>query len=817
MKIILKHTFKNMISKPLRTMLLLFCVTTCSFAAMLVFDMSNSLENVMTSFYGQIAGSSDLLVAYDKGLEEEMFQDAPESSSVFVADMTNTLYKRDVSLYSYVIKESLSIKGCNIEVAGNMGLIPKDIRLNKTQIAITEGMAKSYGYKVGDKIELTDEVGNKLSYEVAYTLPQTGMMIDKNAALLSEEGIQQLYLDKAPTYSMAYIDLQDATKTEEMKSIIKKNAPTAVITPLYDSKEVKETTTSVKNVFLVLFLVCLLLVLFVTISVSERMICEKMSVIGTFRSLGISSTITSFILLLENGLYGLIGGGIGAFLYSCIRLPIFNSMMVMDTSTGVQMEMNWGKTPILYYVGVMVGAIVIECFCPLKEIRKAAKTSIRDIIFDNKDTEYRGSKQGWISGVVLLLAAVVTALCPKTFWSLLICFCASVGAVFLLYPYMVRFFSMIICKVTKQCSMPVAHFASIEISKKKSTVGSGRLCVTAVSICLVLFVISNSFHALYTQDIYDCDLLLEGMTEKATTYRFIEKMEGVDAYEYIYTNMSENKINGQKKNINVFGYESYEYFKGIENLPEQIKNNECVMDESLAKKLGVHEGETITIKFQCDSFMPVTKKLKLIGYCDSMPYDCVGQSVVVSKQLYEKIYLDYPQMMLVKTKDISLKEKIENYSAGSISDVKSIEEYHQEQEMEASKMKGMFMMLILLGVGLTFIGNISNQLIGLEGRKRECAVLMSTSMSRAKLCKLFLLETLFSVSVALLVAIPLGLFLMNPLTAALEMLEMTVPIVSIPSEIAMFAMAMWLIFGVTVLLPIKHIRKMNIAEQLKFE
>ena len=173
--------------------------------------------------------------------------------------------------------------------------------------------------------------------------------------------------------------------------------------------------------------------------------------------------------------------------------------------------------------------------------------------------------------------------------------------------------------------------------------------------------------------------------------------------------------------------------------------------------------------------------------------------------------------MLVKTKDVSVKEKIENYSAGSISDVKTLEDYQQEQEIEASGMKGMFMMLIILGVGLTFIGNVSNQLIGLEGRKRECAVLMSTSMSRAKLCKLFLLETLFSVSVALFVAIPLGLFLINPLTAALEILGMTVPIVSVPGEIAMFAVVMWLIFGVTVLLPMKHIRKMNISEQLKYE
>ena len=58
---------------------------------------------------------------------------------------------------------------------------------------------------------------------------------------------------------------------------------------------------------------------------------------------------------------------------------------------------------------------------------------------------------------------------------------------------------------------------------------------------------------------------------------------------------------------------------------------------------------------------------------------------------------------------------------------------------------------------------------------------------------------------------------MKPMTGALEMLGMVVPIVSIPDKIAMFAIVMWLIFGVTALLPMKHIRKMNIAEQLKYE
>ena len=200
-----------------------------------------------------------------------------------------------------------------------------------------------------------------------------------------------------------------------------------------------------------------------------------------------------------------------------------------------------------------------------------------------------------------------------------------------------------------------------------------------------------------------------------------------------------------------------------------------------------------------------------------MPYDCVGQSVVISKELYKNVFRDIPEKMLVKTKDLSIKEKIENYSADTISTVRTMEDYQQEQEKGASSMKAMFAALIILGVGLTFVGNISNQLIGLEGRKRECAVLLSTSMSRGKLCKLFLLETLFSVSAALLVAVPFGLFLLKPLTEALEILGMPVPIVSSPVEIGSFIAMIWLVFVITVLLPVKHIRKMHISEQLKYE
>lgn len=570
MKIIFKHTIKNMISRPLRTGMLLFCILICSFSAMLVFDMSNSLENVMVSFYGQIAGKSDILITCGSGVEQEKLEAAPPCNPVYVANMSNFVYKRDSNLYNYVIKQVVNILGCDL-AAADMGLIPKNIKLEKNQVAVTKQLAKDYGYEIGDSILLDDEVGRKVSYEVAYILPLAGMLMAERAAL------------------------------------------------------------------------------------------------------------------------------------------------------------------------------------------------------------------------------------------------------FLLYPYIVQVFSDLLCRITRTVSMPVAHFAAKEISRKKSTAGSGRLCVTAVSICLVLFVISNSFQILYTQDIYDCDIILGGMTEKHATYRYIENMEQVENYEYIYTKFSENEINGQKKNINVFGHESYKYFKGVKDLPEQLGADECVMDFLLAKKLGVRAGENITITFNNIGYFPITKEMRLVGYCDSLPYDCVGQSVVISMELYKQIFDDSPAKMLIKTSDISIKEKIEKYSVDYISEIQTKEMYQEKQEVDASGMKNLFIALIILGTGLTLIGNISNQMIGFEGRKRECAVLLSTSMSRGKLCRLFFMETLFSVGIALCIAIPLGMFLVNPLHGLLEILGITVPIVINPMKICSFIMGMWFTFGITVLFPVKHIWKMNIAEQLKYE
>ena len=40
-------------------------------------------------------------------------------------------------------------------------------------------------------------------------------------------------------------------------------------------------------------------------------------------------------------------------------------------------------------LAVILAAVLIEVLVPLKEVLKAVKTSIRDIIFESRDSEYR--------------------------------------------------------------------------------------------------------------------------------------------------------------------------------------------------------------------------------------------------------------------------------------------------------------------------------------------------------------------------------------------------------------------------------------------
>ena len=126
--------------------------------------------------------------------------------------------------------------------------------------------------------------------------------------------------------------------------------------------------------------------------------------------------------------------------------------------------------------------------------------------------------------------------------------------------------------------------------------------------------------------------------------------------------------------------------------------------------------------------------------------------------------------------------------------------------------------IITIAVGMTAIGMISNQLIGFEGRKKECAVLLSTAMGRGKLSGILFKEVLITSITASCMGVLVGSALTFVISAALRNAEALVMDITVnPVVNSIFFVVLTLVFTLTVLFPIKNLRKMKISEQIKYE
>ena len=800
----------------MRTFLLLFCVSICSLAAMLCFDMSGSLEQAVKTDNAKAFGKADIIVTASYDLDNDFASGIPEST-ILKLSTGSTVFTRHIDgTYDMLTQKACSISGVDIAKAKEMGVLPNDAEIGDMQAAVSKGFADEFGYSVGDTINLYNNRKQPMDFTVSAIYgDKVGLFSSGDKIVISIDSMNRLYSRENTGVRLAYIDISDDNSINSAVKILEENSPLANVEAVFENEQTQEMIGNITRIFTVLFAVCLLLVIFVTVSASQRIITEKMPVIGTFRSLGISSGLTYTVLLGENIAYGLIGSAIGIGCYSAIRPMIYSSQFGSSENAG---SMSIGAV-----VGVMIFCVMLECLCPIKEILSAVKTSIRDIIFSNKDTQYKHGKVSTVAGILLALIAVVTAFFSKSFFTGLICFVSTAVGAALLFPYILRFISGVLIKIFDKYNKPVARLAAIEAREKKSTVGSAVLCFTAAAVCIVVYGFASSLSSFYSHENYSADLsVTTGGSAERTRFSYIEDIEGVSETEYCYFENDVIEINGEQttNSVPIYGWKEggYSLYSGVENIPDDLEYDEAMIGKGLARKYGLNAEDTLEIVFGADGFMPTVKKLKVRGTELTDYENTMGTTIVISEKLFKEIYKDIPFSICIKCSD---PEKvgaiIKDHSADMVSEVQTHDEYRETVRQDSAGLMVIIDGIIALALGITFIGVVSNCLIGFEGRKRECAVLMSTSLTREKLSKMFIAESAFASGAALITAIPLSVFMYTVFMNILDGLMVTIPIHMNITSCIVLGLLMWAVFTLSALFPIKALRKMNIAAQLKYE
>jgi len=823
MGIILKHTLKNIFKKPLRTLLVVFCVMVCSLAALLTFDMSGALENIVRSYGGTMFGTTDIIIE-GKNLSLDILDipEMPEATVLPLCIGTSDFYKRVEGEYSYIHMVSLGVYCMNTDIAKEMDMISYDADLKEDEIILSIDFAEEFDYHVGDEIIIHDVFDEPVTFTVVQIVDYNdkGIMAN-NSGVIGESALPRIYKDVEPNIIVIVIDIKDNSKVREITNILKEANPLLSIEAVYDNEQMDEVIGQITSLFVILFVVCMLMVIFVTISVSERIVCERMSVVGTLRSLGISSGMTTGCLLLENILYGLFGSILGCNIYKLIRVSVLGSFINPD----IKNQVNFGDTSIGLIIAIIVFAIIIECLCPIKEIIKAVKTPIRDIIFSNKDTEYVQKKSSIVIGIIFGVIGVVCLLSTLSLGTAMLAIISLLVMLGLLFPVILRFFAGLLYKLFEKMNKPVAMLAATMVKTKKNTIGSAVLMITATSLAIVIFSVSESLGDILEKEVYASDIILDMSSySDDSNYSYIENLDGVEDLYYMYAISDKINIADQTfEMLNVLsitdGY--YDYITGIEGLPESLSDNEVYIDSVLAQKLNVNVGEEVEIIFEYEGYLPLKKTFVIAGFMDAYNFDSSRTDIFVNAKVFEEVMGKYYINILVNVSDDAdvdyIKEMILKYSAGYVNHVYTNEEYIEMLKTESAGLIGVINLVIYIGVGLSFIGSVSNLLIGFEGRKRECAVLYSTAMDRKKIGRMLYLESFITSGITLLIAFPMGLLMTYPISAALNVIGAGIQITIMPTQYISFVLVLWVVFTLTAIFPNRVLKKMKIAEQLKYE
>ncbi|MDO5155436.1 MAG: ABC transporter permease [Eubacteriales bacterium] len=819
MWIIAKYILKNVSIKPVRSLLIIFCITICAIAAMVTLDMSKSVGEIMKQFMGNFGGSGEFIVTGSKE-QLEFLEDAsfPKSKMLQVMSYGDAFYSRIDGEYSFVKEHEIMLVGADMNQAAEFQIVSSANHLTSDQTIITKNFADQFLLKKGEKVHFHDVDGELHEFTIKDIENNAKELFGDQYALLSPEGMNELGIYDENV--LVLLDVLDDKDIKSVKNLLEQRSKMISYQYLYDDELIEGETEQIKQIFSLILAICLLMVIFVTISVSNRIMCERMTVIGTFYSLGISKAKTLISVLSEMVFYGLCGGTIGVALYMSLRNTILEGAMQNIVEPGMQLMLPDIK--IGSGLLVVLTACVIVCVCSIKPVLENCNVSIRDIIFNTKDTKYELRRARLICGSILFVLCVCCFIFQKDILVWIISFLGMGISMSLLYPYFIICIGKMLSTFYEKRGKYVSALAITEGYTKKNSVGTAVLIGTCTMLCFALFFISMGVVKSVDKDPgFDCDVQVSVEYGSKTDFEYLERQKDVSMVEYVYMFHDTVNVNGEECMLGVFcAPKSKEEWKGIRyfnDVAMPVNENEIVITKKLARRFDLKVGDHVTMEFLADMYLPVILNMKVSAISDNLD----TEDFVISDDLYNRIYpentLEYVNVFTKNPNEIL--DMILKYSASYIcgDDTNTKESAIAKNKREAKNIVVILSVIMILGVVITFVGSSSNQMIAFESRKREFAMLLSSVMTRTQLAKTLVLETMYSTGIVMIIGYMASFLLVYPISRMLEEYNSSI-ILDIKTPLVVILMlVLWVVFSFLSIVPIRSMKKMNIAEEIKCE
>lgn len=796
----------NITVKPLRTAVIVLCLAAVSLTFSLCLTISVSSKAAVEEQVRSGNGRADIVLTSSKGFDElPVLPDGCDSLPVLLAGSYFQIH--DINNYKYVQKKSIKVLGVDTAKAHDFGILPDLTTPKDGEAVISCSIAQRYGYEVGDKLTLPCADAADITLTVTEIVLNKGLLsIMPQTVVVSEDTAKTILSAPERKATMIYLDAPDG-RTSETAEQLSGMYPGLLVQQLTETAETEDMVKSLTRTFFLLFTLTFLIILFIISAFSKNIAAERLTMIGTLRSIGAEKKTAAFTLLTECAVYGLLGGVVGTVLFYAFKDVLVGDMLLSVNGLS-------GGVPIPFYIpltGLLLSA-AISCAVSLTTVIRTSKTPVRDIIFGGKDSVYRPSNAAAFAGMILMICALVLYFSNARFSAYIAGLAAFVIGICLVIPKLLSVISSLAAGHMNSGRSPVLRLAVIQSGTKKTAVTATLICTAVMLLTASLYILSRSVDKLYSTRNYDCDVIISDLSERAERYDIIT----ADSKGFIYNTEETIQINGKNVSVNIFGYGGYdgfEMFSGLHDLPETLLGNEIAFDKLTMKRLGIKAGDAVTLTLKSNTVRPVTLALTAVSGIDSIYYDQRCNAAVISLDTYKSVYRDYPSTLLAKGDTELIRRQLIDNSA----EFRLSEEYYAAVDRDSESITGLLYALAVMGVLLAVISVSGEQMIGFSVRRHELAVLRSQGMSVGQLSKTLLTETVLTVLVPILLFISAGHPVVLFITKTLGSLEMNIPISYEKSGLAVFIAVMSAAVILTVLIPIRSLKHMNVADELKRE
>lgn len=818
MKIVLKHILKNIWEKKGRSLLIILSLIIATTVFVLNLTMPNELVLKIQETLRSIYGETDLGIQTVEPFSIKDLNVGEEKiNHVGLSELEITINDKQAIVF-----------GLDIDRTKEMKMLGADVpNLNKNEVVINQEQADEHGYKEGDLLKFIIEDQN-YEFKIVKIVSKKGLNsldIEYPVFIANLETVNTIKNIDTEKYDTLYIDVKNNDNAKSFTEYVKENNENYIVDELANVESIKEQTSFVTYILMMIFAMATIMIFFVVSSLNNVIIAERMPVIGTFRSVGATKGKMNFILILENAVYGLIGGLIGVFAGYGINSKVASLFI---TTNGVELTSKTSQMEISTMLIGVAFAVLLEILISIKAILRANKKQIKDIIFDVQSTRYVIKRTSVILGIILVAISFLINYINKDVNMLptLVSIIFLIVGIANLVPIIIRIIGLILAKIFKKIGWGTGVIACKNIGYNKMIISSSRLIVVAVSIILAILTVSVSYTELFTSFKYtvdDYDIVVENVTKTAEEYNKLLEVEDVKKvnYMYFYGDMDTTYNNGKKFNIvpTIMGQEeSRKYIKELDYKIEDLKENEVVIDEKYAERNNLKVNDIIKIKW---GTLNKELELKIVGLVNSAYFSTNRNVIVMNLDTFTGNITDIPMLVGMEAEEEAdlekLKENIEEKLKEIGVKVSTVDEYLENQKEQVDGIMSLFYIIIGLAVILSFIGIINNQIICFIQRRKELAILNSTCMTKTQLKRMLRIETILSNAISCLLAVVVGFMTTGIIETFLESLSMYVEMIFDWNMAFKFIGVVFILLLCTLRIPTKRMKKMNIVNEIKYE